>query len=109
MATKEAIKQEILDVIVLFLDPEWVEMTPRRKVVVAAAEIAEAAGYILKHLDPDLRDTEVPKVIAVAEELFDEYFAPIDLPVRDFIEGWVDSGIRKMIAPAIYSYCDWLE
>jgi hypothetical protein len=109
MATKEDIKQEILDVIVLFTDPEWIAMTPRRKVQVALLEISECSAQVMGALDPDERDTMLPIFIEVAEELFDEYIEPIDLPVRDFIEGWVDSGLRNMIAPSIYNYSDWLE
>ena len=109
MATKEDIKQEILDVIVLFTDPEWMSMTPRRKVQVALLEISECAAQVLGALDPDARDVKLPVFIEVAEELFDEYIQPIDLPVNDFIEKWVDKGMREQIGPTLYKLMDWMD
>ena len=104
-----ALKDEIRDIIQLFDDPEWKAMATRRKVQTAALEITEAACLILKGLDPDELDAYLPEIIDAAEDIFDVYIEPIDLPIGNFLEGFVDSGIRRGIGPAIRSFADWLE
>ena len=51
----------------------------------------------------------LPEIIDAAEDIFDVYIEPIDLPIGNFLEGFVDSGIRRGIGPAIRSFADWLE
>ena len=107
--SKMALKDEIRDIIKLKDDPEWQKMEVKRKVQTMAVEIGEAACLILKGLDPDEIDAYAPQLVDAAEEIFDEYFEAIDLPINDFLEGFVDSALRRGIGPAIYAFMNWLD
>lgn len=98
-----ALKDEIRDVINLLDDPEWQAMSARRKVQVASVEIAEAVCKVLRALSPDEIDDKAQELVEVGEMLFDEYLEPIDLPVGDFLEGFIDSALRRGIGPAVYA------
>jgi len=105
-----SIKQQIKDVIRLIDDPEWLAMGPFRKGQVLGAEIAEATGMVLRALDPDAIDTQLPEFISAAEELYDEYLVPIDIPnVPDRIEKWAENIGRGMIKPGILMYVESLS
>ena len=47
-------------------------------------------------------EADLPAYIAAAEALYDKYVAPFDLPyVPNWLEPFVDNGIRQGIAPGI--------
>ncbi len=100
---------EIRDIIQLKDDPDWLGMSTRRQIQVAATEIAEAACLILKGLDPDEIDAYAPQIVDAAEELFHAYIEPIDLPIGDFLEGFVDSAVRRGIGTAVYAFIEWID
>ena len=104
-----AIIDEIKDAISLFDDPAWKHLPVRRRVKVAAAEIAEAACAVLRALDPDEADERLLELIDASEELFDFYIEPIDLPVGMFLEGFIDSALRRSIEPAIRRFAECLD
>jgi hypothetical protein len=103
------IEQEIIDVIELFTDPEWVEMDAKNKIRVAFGEITEATASILRHMDPDERDEKLPRFITAAENVFDVYIEPLDLTGRPMIEGFVDRGLRAKIGEVITGAADWFD
>ena len=109
MGDHRTFKEEIKDLVDLWDDPDWESYSIRRKVQTAALEIIEAACVLLTGLDPDAADEDLNDIIQSAEELFDEYIEPIDLPVGNFLEGFIDASIRKSIKPSILAYVNWMR
>ncbi len=103
-----SIKQDIKDVVDLLNDPAWVDAELKRKAQMAMPEIIEAACHILAGLDPSDADASITDIVDAAEELYDEYLMPLDLPLNDFIEGFLDRGLKRAIEPAILSFHQWL-
>ena len=105
-----SIKEEIRDIIVLKDDPKWQELDAVWKGAAAMFQISQAACAILGKLNPDSIDEAAPEFVEAAEDLFDEYFVPIDLPVLGPVaEGWAEALLRRGIGTFIYNFIERLD
>lgn len=106
----ESIFEELKDIITLYDDPNWESYSPLRQGLLIAQEVSEAACVILNSIpsDGDL-EKAVDQIVAVAEEIFDLYIVPIDLPVNNLIEKMGENYIRNMIRPIVESAAEALE
>ena len=101
MDTKEDMYQAVIDVIELTESAAWRAMDPHQQNQILIMEISEVTAEFLHALEPDEADEKLEELIEVAERIYDEYIAPIDLTGKPFIERIIDSKGREMIGPTI--------
>ena len=76
---------------------EHANKPPALRVIGILGDILSAACALADHIENE----RVDEVADAAEYIFDDFLVPIDLPVNDWLEGFVESQMRAIIRPVI--------
>ncbi len=94
-----ALYDKIKSLVVIKDNPAFAGCDPIKKVLVVANQLTDA----LLHVYDSLRGEPVDQAeLAEALQLFfTEYVVPIDLPLNDFLETYVESSLASLFAPLV--------
>jgi hypothetical protein len=109
MAKSTDVYRQILELVKIYDDPAFEKLSLLDKVFKVAAQVSAAACAILTDLQPERRAKAVPRVVATAEWVFDEYVAAIDFPINDVVERFLEKRAKIFIRDNIVNWMDQLD